>query len=144
MQFNMKYLYIFLIAIMFTACGDEIADLTVEEYIEENNLVTTELDEGVHIIIEEEGNDRRPNINSTVTVNYVGKLTNGAQFHSNTNIDLYMSRLIEGWRIGLKEIGEGGSCTLIIPPSAGYGSNATSSIPANSVLVFDMDLITVK
>jgi len=129
---------------MMSACGDEVADLTVDEYIELNNLVTEELDEGVHIIIDRPGNDRKPNINSTVYVNYIGKLTNGIEFDSGSNTKLQMSRLIEGWRIGLKEIGEGGSCTMIIPPSAGYGSSASGSIPANSVLVFEMDLIEVE
>jgi len=140
----MKYLYLVLFAMLFTACSEEIADLSVDEFIAANNLTTKELDKGVHIVINEPGNDTKPHINSRVVVNYVGKLTNGNQFDANSNIEFQLSGLIEGWRIGLKEIGEGGSCKLIVPPGAGYGGQVSPKIPANSVLVFDMDLIEVK
>ena len=140
----MKYLYLILIPIIFLACGEDIADLTAEEYIVLNNLTAIELDKGVHIVIEKAGNDKKPNINSKIKVNYVGKLTNGTEFDSGTNKEFQLASLIEGWRIGLKEIGEGGSCKLIIPPNVGYGSNSAGIIPPNSVLVFDMDLLEVN
>lgn len=140
----MKYIYIFLTVCILASCGDEVANLTVDEYIAQNNLETIELDEGVHIAIEAPGNNLKPNINSTITVNYVGMLTNGNVFDSGSGVTFQLAGLIQGWRIGLKEIGEGGSCTLIIPPNAGYGSQSTGNIPANSVLVFEMDLLEVK
>ncbi len=140
----MKYLYLTLIACLFVACGDEVADLTVDEYIATNNLTTKELDKGVHIAIDRPGNDAKPNINSRIVVNYRGVLTNGVEFDSGTNQEFQLANLIEGWRIGIKELGEGGSCTLIIPPDVAYGSRETGIIPPHSVLVFDMDLIEVK
>lgn len=141
---SMKYLILTLMAFSFFACSDEVADLTVEEYIAANNLTTKALDKGVHIVIDRPGNDTKPNINSSVVVNYIGRLTDGTEFESKSNQEFQFSRLIEGWRIGLKELGEGGSCTLIIPPSVGYGGESSSTIPANSVLVFETDLIEVK
>lgn len=140
----MKYIYFALLGTLFLSCGDAVADLTTDEYIAVNNLITKELDKGVHIVIDNPGNDIKPNINSKITVNYTGKLTNGVVFDSGSNKTFQLFNLIEGWRIGLKELGEGGSCQLIIPPGAGYGGSATGSIPANSVLVFDMDLIKVE
>jgi FKBP-type peptidyl-prolyl cis-trans isomerase FkpA len=140
----MKYTYIILFAMFLFGCGEEVADLTTEEYIAVNNLTTKELDKGVHIVIVEAGNNKKPNINSKVKVNYEGRLTNDVLFDSGSNVEFQLAGLIEGWRIGLKEIGEGGSCKLIIPPNAGYGGNANGIIPANSVLIFDMDLIEVK
>ena len=82
------------------ACGSTVADLSVDEYIAANNLVTKELDKGVHIAVDIVGNDTKPNINSKVTVNYVGKLTNGTVFDSGTDKDFQVAGLIEGWRIG--------------------------------------------
>ena len=140
----MKYLYIVLVSMLFVACGDSFADLSVDEYIEVNKLTTKELDKGVHIVIDNAGNNVKPNINSEVKLNYVGKLTDGTQFDSGSNIKFQLSNLIEGWKIGLKEIGEGGSCKLIVPPGAGYGSSNTGIIPPNSVLVFDMELLEVN
>ncbi|MEM9549509.1 MAG: FKBP-type peptidyl-prolyl cis-trans isomerase [Bacteroidota bacterium] len=141
---NVRYLFVLMSLLFLVACGGDVADLTVEEYIEANNLETTELDSGVHISIDRPGNNRKPNINSTVVVNYKGFLTNGNVFDQRSNQEFQLAGLIEGWRIGLKEIGEGGSCTLVIPPGAGYGSSANGTIPANSVLVFEMDLLEVK
>ena len=140
----MKYLYFALLTFSLISCGDDVADLTVDEYIAAKNLETIELDKGVHIAIERPGNDTKPNINSKVSVNYRGTLTDGTEFDSGSNVDFQLANLIEGWRIGLKELGEGGSCTLIIPPDVAYGSRETVTIPAHSVLVFDMDLIEVK
>lgn len=140
----MKYTYLVFLSLIFIACGDDVADMTVEEYIAVNNLTTMELDEGVHIVINEAGNDVKPHSNSMVEVNYVGELTNGVQFDSGSNVTFQMTNLIQGWKIGLKELGEGGSCKLIVPPGAGYGSNEVGVIPANSVLVFDMELLKVK
>jgi FKBP-type peptidyl-prolyl cis-trans isomerase len=140
----MKYFYILCLATLYIACGTEVDDLSVEEYITVNNLTTKELDKGVHIVINNGGNEKKPNINSKVKVNYEGRLTNGILFDSGSNVEFQLAGLIEGWRIGLKEIGEGGSCKLIIPPNAGYGDRAVGIIPPNSVLVFDMDLIEVN
>ncbi len=140
----MKYLYFALLTFMLISCGDDVADLTVDEYIAANNLETRELDKGVHIAIERPGNDKKPNINSKITVNYRGTLTDGTEFDSGSNQDFQLANLIEGWRIGLKELGEGGSCILVIPPDVAYGSRETVTIPAHSVLVFDMDLIEVN
>jgi len=137
----MKKLFLFLaVAFCISSCGEEFAGLSVDEYIAENNLVTMELDEGVHIIIHEPGDLNKPNINSRIVVEYEGRLTNGDEFDSSNNAEFTLSRLIRGWQIGLKEIGVGGDCTLIIPPSAGYGSRSVGSIPANSTLIFDMKL----
>jgi FKBP-type peptidyl-prolyl cis-trans isomerase FkpA len=70
-------------------------------------------------------------------------LTNGTVFdQSLTNPVLYpLSQLIAGWQIGLQLIKSGGKIRLFLPPSLGYGNNAVSSIPANSVLIFDVTII---
>ena len=117
---------------------------TVDEYIADNELNTVELSNGIHIVIHEEGNDVKPTLESTVTVNYVGKLTNELVFDQGENTDLDMMNLIQGWQIGLQEIGEGGSCTLVIPSTAAYGSNSAGIIPPNSPLVFEIDLLKVE
>ena len=140
----MKNVFFFLaMVIIMASCSDD-PGLSVEEYIMDNNLVTQELDRGVHIVIHEEGNNVKPNINSAIRINYEGKLTNGNVFDSGDNVVFQLKNLIEGWRIGLKEIGKGGSCTLIIPPASGYGSSEVGSIPANSTLVFNIDLLDVN
>ena len=115
-----------------------------DKYVEENNLNTKVLEGGVHIIVNEPGDENnKPSLNNSVNVSYEGRLTDGYVFDSSEDATFQLSSLIIGWRTGLQEIGEGGSCTLIIPPSAGYGSQETGSIPANSVLIFDIQLKSI-
>lgn len=115
-----------------------------DKFVEENNLSTQLLNGGVHIIITDAGDeDKKPNVNSLINVTYEGRLTDGTVFDSGTDVPFTLNAVIEGWKIGLQEIGVGGSCTLIIPATAGYGNQPNGAIPANSVLIFDIELISV-
>ncbi|MFZ0040617.1 MAG: FKBP-type peptidyl-prolyl cis-trans isomerase [Solirubrobacteraceae bacterium] len=85
--------------------------------------------------------------NSTVTVQYVGVLYKGGkQFDASWDdgtgqpTQLPLSGVIPGWQKGLIGMKVGGRRELIVPPSLGYGSNAQAKIPANSTLVFVIDL----
>jgi peptidylprolyl isomerase len=85
--------------------------------------------------------------NSTVNVQYVGELYKGGkQFDASWNdgsgqpVSLPLSGVIKGWQQGIPGMKIGGRRELIIPPSLGYGSTAQSKIPANSTLVFIIDL----
>jgi peptidylprolyl isomerase len=84
---------------------------------------------------------------STVTVQYVGVVYKGGkQFDASWNdgsgqpVQLPLSGVIKGWQQGIPGMKVGGRRELIIPPSLGYGSAAQAKIPANSTLVFVIDL----
>jgi FKBP-type peptidyl-prolyl cis-trans isomerase len=84
---------------------------------------------------------------STVNVQYVGELYKGGkQFDASWNdgsgqpVSLPLSGVIKGWQQGIPGMKIGGRRELIIPPSLGYGATAQSKIPANSTLVFVIDL----
>ena len=85
-----------------------------------------------------------PTVCSKVTVTYRGRLTNGFQFTSpaeETNPTTFtLGQLIAGWQLGIPLITKGGTINLYLPPSLGYGANATSTIPANSILLFTVNL----
>ena len=85
--------------------------------------------------------------NSTVNVQYVGELYKGGkQFDASWNdgsgqpVSLPLSGVIKGWQQGIPGMKVGGRREIIIPPSLGYGATAQSKIPANSTLVFVIDL----
>lgn len=120
----------------------EITEL--ENYINANGFLATKDYRGFFFSIVEQGTGAKPNNCSTVTVNYVGNLKNGTVFDSSTNVSFKLSGLITGWQQGLALIGKGGKIKLYIPPSLGYGSQASASIPANSILVFEIDLLDVS
>lgn len=85
-----------------------------------------------------------------VTVNYVGTLTDGTKFDSSYDRNqpfsfvLGSGQVIAGWDQGLAGMKVGGKRRLTIPPELGYGAQATGSIPANSTLVFEVELLGVE
>ncbi|MBC7416856.1 MAG: FKBP-type peptidyl-prolyl cis-trans isomerase [Pedobacter sp.] len=86
------------------------------------------------------------NSNTTVNVEYEGRLLAGAVFDktSGTPVDLPLSNLIGGWQIGLPKIQKGGKIRLLIPSYYGYGTMPQKGIPANSPLDFTITLTDVK
>ena len=88
-------------------------------------------------------------VGDTVTVNYVGTLTNGTKFDSSYDrgtpyvFQVGVGRVIAGWDQGVPGMKVGGKRRLTIPPSLGYGNQAAGSIPPNSTLVFDIDLVSI-
>lgn len=89
--------------------------------------------------------------NQTLTVQYVGKVyKTGKVFDASWShpgaqpTALPLSGVIPGWQKGLIGMKVGGRRELIIPPSEGYGSTAQAKIPANSTLVFVIDLHSIS
>jgi peptidylprolyl isomerase len=88
---------------------------------------------------------------STITVAYVGELyKNGKVFDASWShpgaapLTDPLSNLIPGWQQGIPGMKVGGRRELIIPPKLGYGATAQSGIPANSTLVFVIDLRAIS
>ena len=84
-----------------------------------------------------------------VTVKYAGRLTNGTYFDPTTpgttsTATFALWQVIVGWQKGVPLISAGGKISLYIPPSLGYGSVPKGSIPANSILIFDIELVSVS
>lgn len=80
-----------------------------------------------------------------VTVKYAGTFTNGKSFDSGTiDFDLGAGKVIKGWDVGIEGMKVGGQRHLVILPELGYGAQTVGPIPANSTLVFDVELISVK
>ena len=85
----------------------------------------------------------------TVTVNYVGTLTNGTKFDSSYDrgtpyvFQVGAGRVIAGWDQGVPGMKVGGKRRLTIPPNLAYGSSGQGVIPPNSTLVFDIDLVSI-
>lgn len=88
----------------------------------------------------------------SVTVQYVGSLTNGAVFDASANhgttgftFNLGAGQVIKGWDEGIVGMKEGGKRKLVIPAALAYGSQAVGDIiPANSTLIFEVELVKVQ
>ncbi|WP_373512575.1 FKBP-type peptidyl-prolyl cis-trans isomerase [Persicitalea sp.] len=117
---------------------------TLKQYLDANNIKATADDRGFYYTIDSPGSGAKPTLCSNVTVNYRGTLTNGNMFDSASGISFDLSRLIVGWQQSIPLISPGGSITLYLPPSLAYGSQAQSGIPANSILIFKIDLTRIN
>lgn len=93
------------------------------------------------------GEEVRPG--ATITAHYTGALVrNGIIFQSSFDfgkaITFGLDQVIKGWTVGVPGMKVGGTRRLIIPAEMAYGASSPSkNIPANSDLVFDIDLVAI-
>lgn len=89
-----------------------------------------------------------------LVMNYTGRLTNGTVFDSNVDpkfnhvqpfvFTLGAGQVIAGWDEGLVGMKVGEKKTLTISPDKAYGNRAIGLIPANSTLIFDVELVAIN
>ena len=86
----------------------------------------------------------------TLGMHYTGWLANGTQFDINGptatpfSFVLGTGNVIAGWHLGIAGMRVGGQRQLIIPPSLGYGAQANGAIPGNSILVFNVTVVSAR
>lgn len=118
-------------------------DAAIQSYIAANHITATKDPSGLYYQVITPGTGSYPTVNSTVDVNYEGKLLNGSVFASSgSNLTDPLTSLIKGWQVGIPFVNAGGRILLLIPSALGYGNSSPgAAIPANSVLVFTIDLL---
>jgi FKBP-type peptidyl-prolyl cis-trans isomerase len=104
---------------------------------------------GLQYKIIDEGKGASPKETDTVVVNYKGtEVINNTEFDSsykrNRPEEFPLKGVIPGWTEGLQLLKKGGKAQLYIPPQLAYGDRPRPGIPANSTLVFDVELLDVK
>jgi peptidylprolyl isomerase len=97
------------------------------------------------------GTGQKPGFNQTIRIAYVGKLATGTVFDKGVDdFKLGVGDVIKGWDQGIvggggvEPMREGGKRKLIIPPTLGYGDKIMSTIPANSTLIFEVEVLRVN
>ncbi|EPL9569936.1 FKBP-type peptidyl-prolyl cis-trans isomerase [Providencia rettgeri] len=117
-----------------------------EKYAKEKGVVKTK--SGLLYKIEKDGTGAKPKADETVVVHYKGSLIDGTEFDSsysrNEPLTIPLNSVIKGWTEGLVNLKKGGKMQLVIPADLAYGENGVPGIPANSTLVFDVELLDIK
>ena len=123
----------------------------VQDYLTTNSITATQHCSGMFYTIDVLGTGKTPDVCSTISVRYTGKLINGTIFDQQSSpVSYNLTNLIPGWKNGIPLINSGGKIHLYIPPLLGYGNqdvrdaNGTVVVPANSILIFDIDLTAVQ
>lgn len=102
---------------------------------------------GLKYVITRKGNGEKPVPGTKIKAHYKGMLTNLNVFDESYSrnepfaFTVGNGEVIQGWDEGFQHIEEGGAGVLIIPPSLGYGSSDMGSIPPNSTLIFEVELV---
>ena len=96
------------------------------------------------------GDTKAPAVAPTdeVTVNYRGKLLDGSEFDSSyargQPATFKVNGVIKGWQEALVLMKPGAKWQLFVPPELAYGASPKPGIPGGSLLVFDVELVSVK
>jgi FKBP-type peptidyl-prolyl cis-trans isomerase FkpA len=159
------FVYAFFVLSLFSGCikGDSNPDVcrydaclqkapaseidAVRTYLNSQNITAEQHCSGMFYIIDAPGTGGTPTICDYIIAKYKGSFTNGNVFDQGQFRDpIQLNNLIAGWKNGLPLIKKGGKIRLFIPPSLGYGSQpypnaANPVIPANSILIFEVELL---
>lgn len=155
-MYKFKVLFIFIFSMFVTACSSDDEVLGPEEdqiknYIKAKKLVVTDSSTvGLRFILTK-ANSAGAALKSgqMVNVNYVGKFIAGKkmdkEFDSgNFSFLLGQQQVVEGFDKGIAKMRIGEKAILIFPSSMGYGSSGAGSIPANTPLLFEIEVVSAK
>jgi FKBP-type peptidyl-prolyl cis-trans isomerase len=140
----MKKAIIFLILLALALAGYHSATSKKQETKQENIMPELKIE------ILKEGTGEEIQNGRTATVHYTGTLTDGTKFDSSLDRNqpfsfvLGAGRVIQGWDQGVRGMKAGEKRKLTIPPDLGYGSSAVGPIPANSTLIFEVELLSIQ
>ena len=106
-------------------------------------------DSGLQYQVLEQGDGPKPDRDSTVRVNYVGKLLDGTVFDGNGEggpVDFPLGQVVPGWQEGISLMPVGSKYRFWIPPELAYGEAGTPGgpIPPNATLVFEVELVGIE
>jgi FKBP-type peptidyl-prolyl cis-trans isomerase len=122
------------------------ADAFLAENGKKKDVVTTA--SGLQYKVVAAGSGDSPKPTDTVSVNYRGTLLDGTEFDSSAKhggpATFPVGGVIPGWTEALQLMKPGAKYQLWIPPKLAYDLNSPPTIPAGSLLVFDVELVSVK
>jgi FKBP-type peptidyl-prolyl cis-trans isomerase len=134
-------------------------DRDLKEYFAKNNIKATKTESGMYYSIIKEGTGENAKPGQKVTMHYLGKLLNGKVFDSNMDstftatpgkapftFALGQHQVIAGWDEGVQLLKKGSRGTFYLPSYLAYGERgaAGGAIPANAILIFDVELMEIE
>jgi len=136
-------------------------DKILRTYFTNTHITPLKTASGLYYTIKDSGKGEMPITGDSVTMNYTGTLLDGTKFDSNTDTSfkhtqpfqfvLGRGNVIKGWDEGVALLKPGSKAVLYIPSPMAYGAQARpggganpKGIPANSILLFDVELVNAK
>ena len=153
----LKVLILIAAVLQLSSCGsDEIISpqeqlerdiAEIDAYLESQGIDAVEDPSGLRYVVNATGTGQQATIADNVIANYEGRFFDGRVFDSQNNgrdnTPFPVGGVIVGWQIMLTQMREGGDVTVYIPSGLAYGVRGSGSIPPNTNLVFDIELLEV-
>jgi FKBP-type peptidyl-prolyl cis-trans isomerase FkpA len=120
---------------------------SITAFCNELGIAFTVDSNGIYYQIIDPGSGETASLDSVVTVTYTTSLLSGdiIDDHSDSAISLPLNQFIEGWRIAIPYIQEGGHIKMVIPSALAYGCTGIAGlVPPDSPLYYDVVLIKVS
>ena len=138
---------LFIFALINSNSGQDVegGDITSDNMSSENTSNDT-----LQVQVVQKGEGYKSQVGDMIEVHYTGKLQDGTVFDSSITrnesfeFELGAGMVIQGWDMGLLDVNKGTKLVLTIPPYLGYGDAYVGDIPANSTLIFDIEVLDVK
>ena len=150
----MKNFWILIMTFILTTCGqDNDAQnnlMESEEYLKNNlsNDGVIAIKPGLQYLVMKSGTGKTPTLSDTITADFHGTLKDGSVFWSSIDngepLITKLSQLIPGCQETISLMSEGDSWRIFIHPDLAYGEVGRPGIPANSALIFDINLLAVN
>ncbi len=134
----------------------------IDNFLKEKNIKTQKTASGLRYVFTKQGKGDNAKVGQTVKVNYAGYLLSGKYFDTNIetianankmtgrrfepySVTIGRRGVIEGWEQALTLMNKGSKITVYIPSTLAYGPQKRSEdIIANSILIFDLELVDIK
>jgi FKBP-type peptidyl-prolyl cis-trans isomerase len=139
------FLLISIVAIVLISCS---APKQAEKEVKPRKTIKTE--SGLQYTIMTEGDGRTPKLGQTISVHYIGTIQNGEEFENTFKKEkpfvfrYKIDDIIEGWDEAIAQMSTGSRWEIIVPPALGYGDQPMGKIPANSTLIFTIEILDIK
>ena len=124
--------------------------LKADEFLDKNKADNSDVKEtptGLQYRVLREGDGDSPVAEDRVKVHYAGKLIDGTEFDSSYErgdpTEFGLNQVIKGWTEGLQLMKVGAKYEFFIHPNIAYGARPRPTIPANSVLIFEVELLDI-
>ena len=129
-------------------------DQLLKSYLLKNKIKATKTQSGLYYVITKKGTGENAKAGQMVTMNYVGKFLDGKKFDGNVDdnfksirplsFTLGAGQVMSGWDEAVQLLNTGCRATIYLPSDIAYGPGGRGPIPPNTVLVFDVELISHK
>lgn len=137
---------LFLAAVVAASCGGD--DPTMPEFNDSLGIdlaTMTQTASGLYYKDTVVGTGAVAEVGDSTTVGYSGWLPNGKLFDSGSfTFTVGVGKVVPGFDEGVLGMKVGGKRKLVIPPDLGYGNTARGSIPANSTMIFEVELTKIN